>query len=273
MYYIPVSDGTHIAVEDLPAKTENQKGIIVMVHGWPISHKMFEYQQEALVSMGYRVITYDLRGFGKSQVTSTGYDYNRLAEDLYDILETLQVENIILLGFSMGGAIVCRYMRNFANKHVKKLILAGATLPSFTKTIHNPYGKTKEEVDQLIEETRRDRPHMIETFGSNVFALAHSPAFLQWFNNICEEGSGVGTIQTAISLKNEDCYDDLFHINVPTAIFHGTLDKICSYQFTKIMKENIKNATIYPFSYSGHGLFYDEKELFLQYLLSFINEK
>jgi len=267
MYYIKSSDETKIAVEDI---NPYSKETIVMVHGWPISKEMFEYQKNVLNDYNYRIVSFDIRGFGDSEVSSDGYCYDQLAIDLKYVIDSLNVNEVNLLGFSMGGAIVSRYMNMFDNHKVKKLILAGAAAPSFSRTKNNPYGGTIESTNKLINQTYNDRAQMIEEFGSKVFALKHSKAFIDWFHNICMKGSGIGTIKTAISLRDEDVFYDLKYIKAPTLILHGKLDQICPFGFATIMKEQIPNSKLIPFKYSGHGLFYDELGKFNRELIQFL---
>ena len=120
MYYVASSDGTKLAVEDI---NPNAKKVIVMVHGWPLSKEMYEYQKDILVDLDYRVVSFDLRGFGDSEVSGFGYDYDQLATDLYYVIESLETSEVNLMGFSMGGAICVHYMAMYNNHKIKKLIL------------------------------------------------------------------------------------------------------------------------------------------------------
>lgn len=269
MYFIKVGDGTKIVVEDLN-RTSNK--VIVMVHGWPLNRKMWEYQQNMLLDLGYRVVSYDIRGFGESDASCDNYSYDQLATDLWCVIDNLKVNSVTLMGFSMGGAICAHYMAMFENEKVNKLILVGAAAPSFVKNSRNPFGSTTENMDTLIMQTYCDRPKMVSDFQDKVFALQHSSPYKIWFRNLCFSASGIGTIKTAISLRNEDIYDDLEKIKVPTVILHGKLDQICPFGFAEIMEKEIPNATLVPFEFSGHGIFYDELEKFNQVLLQFLEK-
>ena len=118
MFFISSNDNAKIAVYDL---NPNGERTIVLVHGWPLSHKMFEYQIPTLLNENYRIITLDLRGFGNSDETYTGYNYNQFATDLYYVIYALNLWDFDLLGFSMGGAIVTRYMKMYQGYGVRKL--------------------------------------------------------------------------------------------------------------------------------------------------------
>lgn len=128
MFYLKSSDNTNLAVEDINPHCQKT---VVLVHGWPICQDMYEYQKNVLNDRRCRIISYDIRGLGKSQVTGSGYDYDQLATDLHCILNTLNVYNVTLVGFSMGGAICVRYMSKYNNERVNKLVLIGAAAPSF----------------------------------------------------------------------------------------------------------------------------------------------
>ncbi len=128
MYYITSNDGTKIAVYDYnPQATQT----IFLIHGWPLSHQIFEYQINLLTDCGYRVVAVDLRGFGKSDTPVCGYSYNQMSDDIYQIVRQLRLENFILTGFSMGGAITLRYMNSYRGFGVCKLILLSAAAPCF----------------------------------------------------------------------------------------------------------------------------------------------
>lgn len=226
VFYLKSSDNAKLAVEDInPAHQKT----VVLVHGWPICQEMYEYQKDILNDCRYRIISYDIRGLGMSQVMGRGYDYDQLAIDLHSVLITLNVHNVTLVGFSIA-------------------------------------------VNQLIEQCYTNRPKMVHDFGQNVFALNHGSEFMNWFTSICLKGSGIGTIQTAISLRDEDVYQDLFEIKVTTLIMHGVLDKICPFSFALIMHECIEDSILCKFGYSGHGIFYDERERFNQVLIDFIEQ-
>ncbi|MCI8446180.1 MAG: alpha/beta hydrolase, partial [Bacilli bacterium] len=174
MYYLKVNDGAKIAVEDINV---NGNKTVVFVHGWPMRKEMFEYQKNILLDKGYRVVSYDIRGFGNSSVPKSGYNYNQLATDLYCVIDNLKVDSVTLVGFSMGGAIATHYMAMYDNYKVSKLILAGAAVPSFDKTINNPYGSSPEQTNQLIQKAYQDRPKLVTEFGNKVFSLNHSDEF------------------------------------------------------------------------------------------------
>jgi len=268
--YIEVEAGVHIFIKDLDPG--NGKPIL-FIHGWPVNHKMFEYQFTILPKFGFRCIGMDLRGFGNSDGPWNGYCYDRLAEDVRIVIESLNVEDLTLVGFSMGGAIFARYMSLYSGYKVSKLALISAALPVFTKRPNYPFGLPKEEVNKLIYQTYMDRPQMVTDFGKNFFASDVRPAFRSWFNSLGLEASAHATAMTAIALRDEDLRKDLQEIHVPTGIFHGEHDQIVPFSSALQTHHLIKRSILFPFDCSGHGVFYDELEKFNYYFTQFIKDK
>lgn len=266
-YYIRVEEGVNLYVEDLDPGDGKP---VVFVHGWPVNHKMFEYQFNQLPKMGYRCIGIDLRGFGKSDRPWMGYSYDSMADDIRAVIEQLGLANFTLAGFSVGGAIAIRYMARHGGRGVSKLALFAAAAPLFTRRPDFPYGMTKEAVDELIEATYNDRPKMLDSFGDMFFARYVSASFKDWFRSLGLEASGHATAMVAISLRDEDLRQDLATIDVPTAIFHGVQDKVCPFELAEIMHAGISGSQLVPFADSGHGLFYCEREKFNHELVRFL---
>ncbi|MGG1659825.1 alpha/beta fold hydrolase [Brevibacillus sp. NRS-1366] len=266
-YYITVERNVNLFVEDVDPGDGKP---ILFIHGWPVNHKMYEYQFDQLPKMGYRCIGLDLRGFGNSDRPWNGYSYNRMADDIRIVIDTLGLENFALAGFSIGGAIVIRYMARYMDQRVSKLALFGAAAPAFTKRPDYPYGMTKDEVNKLIQLTYKDRPQMLAEFANLFFARFITDSFRGWFNSLGLEASGHATAQGLIALRDEDLRPDLSKITVPTAIFHGVQDQICPFPFAESLHAGIRGSSLIPFELSGHGLFYCEKEKFNRELAQFI---
>jgi non-heme chloroperoxidase len=231
---------------------------------------MFEYQVNVLPMHGYRCILVDLRGFGRSDAPWEGYGYDRNADDIRRVIDTLRLQHIVLAGFSRGGAIAIRYMSRHAGHGVRKLLLFGAAAPSFVQRPGYPYGATREQVNEQIAATYANRPEMLEQFSRTFFASAVTPSFRSWFNSLALDAPGHSTIGGLVSLRDEDLRGDLARIHAPTFIFHGALDQICPFEFAVLMNQGIAGSTLLRFERSGHGLFYDELELFNASLLQVI---
>lgn len=259
MILIKSRDGVKIAVYDL---NPNARRTILLVHGWLLSHKIYEYQVEPLLCAGYRVVMLDLRGFGASDCPAMPYGYDQMAGDLHAVVMALGIRQFVVVGFSMGGAIVLRYMRNFRGFGVKQLILLAAAAPCWTQREGFPYGLTREYVNGLICLAKTDRPQLCENFSRQLFSSPKSDSAVRWFEQIALSASGLGTVQTAISLRDEDGRKDLEYVRVPTHILHGAKDTVVSSDLAKLQQEGIQGAKLHTFKNSGHGIMYDELECF-----------
>lgn len=269
-YYIKVAPNVKNYVEDL--NPEGRKTILFL-HGWPGSHKLFEYQFDQLPRIGYRCIGLDTRGFGNSDKPFSGYDYDTLSDDVRSVIETLKLKDIILAGHSTGGAIAVRYMARHNGHGVSKLALFAAAAPSLIQRPYFPYGLPKEAVTQIIQGTYTDRPKMLKDFGNMFFFQHITEAFSDWFFQLGLQAAGWATAEIASTwLGEERLFSDLKKITVPTLILHGIHDKVCLFPLAEAQSQGIKNSKLIPFQYSGHGLFYDEKDKFNKELVKFIEE-
>lgn len=268
-YYVSVEQGVNIHVEDVDPGGGKP---ILFLHGWPANHQMFEYQFDQLPKMGYRCIGIDMRGFGHSDKPWRGYSYDRLADDVRSVVDALHLQNFILGGHSVGGAIAIRYMARHNEYGVSKLALFGAAAPSVTIRPHFPYGLPKEEVSKLIQETYEDRPKMLQEFTDMFFFQRITGPFADWFFQLGLQAAGWSTAAVATSFRDESLFSDLGKIRVPTLILHGIHDKVCLFPLAIALKEGIKNSRLVPFRNSGHGLFWEEREKFNKELVRFIEE-
>lgn len=267
MYFVEVEPGVRICAQVFNPTGERT---IVLVHGWPLNRRMFEYQLNVLPARGWRCVVYDIRGFGDSDAPISGYGYDRLADDLRIVVDALGIAQFVLAGFSVGGAIVTRYMARHAGHGVQKLALLSAASPSFVQRPSFPYGMTVESVNRLLTQTYRDRPQMLEDFGKLFFASNVTPAFRNWINNLELAASGIGTIRLLESLRDEDLRRDLAAIRVPTGIFHGARDQICPFELAVAQHNGIAGSVLYRFENSGHAIFYDELERFNDLFFAFL---
>src|SRR5688500_7400843 len=142
---------------------------VVLVHGWPLSHRMWESQINALTAAGHRVVAYDRRGFGESGRPAGGYDYDTFASDLNDLMTHLDLKDAALAGFSMGGGEVARYIGRYGSARVSKAMLLGAITPYLLKAADNPGGVDKSVFDGMVEGVRKDRVAFLEQFFPNFY--------------------------------------------------------------------------------------------------------
>ena len=268
--YIEVEKNVKLHVTDLG---EGQP--IVLIHGWPLSDAMYEYQYAYFVEKGYRVIGITLRGFGQSDKPGGKYNYDVFADDIKVILDKLKIENATLGGFSMGGATVIHYAAKYNAAHISKLALFGAAAPIWTKRADFNYGNwTKSDVDGLIQLNNTNRPQLLENFGQ-IFpanATSVSPGYGAWLGTIQAQASPYAMAEGLKTLRDTDLRDDLKKIKIPTLILHGKLDKICSYELAEQMNKLLSNSTLVPLEKSGHALFIEELEKFNSELYNFIKK-
>lgn len=244
---------------------------VVLIHGWPLSDEMYEYQYHALIKNNFRAIGITLRGFGKSDKPYGVYDYDVFAREIKKVLSILEIKDAVLVGFSMGGAIAIRYLSMFNGAHVSKLALCGAAAPIWTQRKDFKFNLPQSDVDELIELNYTDRPKLLSNFGKIFSATenALNEGIAGWLNGINISASSYATAQCLIALRDTDLRPDMDKITIPTVIMHGKKDKICSYDLALQMKAAIKDSHIITFENSGHSLFLEETLKFNSELIKF----
>lgn len=266
-FYIRVEPDVKIFVEDLNPSGDKT---ILFVHGWPGSHRLFEYQFDRLPQMGFRCIGIDYRGFGKSDKPWDGYDYDQLSDDLRCVVEAMRLKRFTLLGHSTGGGIVVRYMARHGGCGVSKLVLAASAAPSLVQRPYFPYGLPKEDVINIIDGTLSDRPQMLRDFGNMIFHKPVTQALSDWIFQLGLQASGWATAAIARTwLGEEQLFEDVNMIRVPSLILQGVYDQVVRPQLSVWQHEHIENSVLVPFKESGHFLFIDEKEKFTKELAKF----
>jgi len=267
-FYIYTENDVRVYIEDInPAGRKT----IFFVHGWPGNHNLFEYQFNYFPKMGYRCIGMDYRGFGHSDRPWTGYDYDRLSDDIRCVVNSMKLHNFTLLGHSTGGAICVRYMARHSGYGVSKLVLCAAAAPSLIERPYFPYGLKKEDVLNIIKGVYEDRPNTLREFGNTIFFNPVSTAMSDWIFQLGLQAASWSTAAIAYTwLGEEKLFDDLKKIHVPTLIMHGIEDQVCLYPLAIAQHEGIKNSRLIPFESCGHFLFYDQREKFNKELIGFI---
>src|SRR5690606_6148435 len=257
--YIEVEKGVKLHVTDLG---EGQP--IVLIHGWPLSDEMYEYQYQYLSRKGFRVIGITLRGFGKSDKPYGRYDFDVFSDDIKVVLEKLKIQNAVLGGFSMGGAVVIHYVTKYNAAHVSKLALFAAAAPSWKQREGFPYGVSDADAAGLVKGTLTNRQDLIEGFGASFPAKEGgiSKNVEKWLENINLEASPYAITESIKALLDLDLRPELSKIKIPVAIFQGTYDKLCDFALAEQLQQGIKNSYIVKFENSGHALFFEEMEKF-----------
>lgn len=251
---------------------------VVLIHGWPLNMHMWEYQVSDLVNAGFRVIKYDRRGFGKSDKPWDGYDYDTFTDDLHALMNELDLQNAVLVGFSMGGGEVVRYVSKYGSERVSRIVLIGAVTPYLQQAGDNPDGVPEKIFTEMMEQIQQDRNSFLEDFGKkffgvNVISKPVSKAMLDYYCMLGSLASPRATLECVKAFAQTDFRQDLENIDVPTLIIHGGADKTVPIEASgdrtaKIIRDNIYKV------YEGapHGLFYTERELLNQDLVNFIQE-
>ena len=253
-------DGTRLFYTDSEAGKP-----LVLIHGWPLSSVMWEYQTNILAERGIRCIAYDRRGFGRSDQPYGGYDYDTLASDLKRLLDHLDLQDVTLAGFSMGGGEVVRYMRNYAGARVNKIALISSVTPFLIKTHDNPDGVDKSVFEQMQLDLHVDRPAFITEFAKQFFGVnwISSPVSDPMLAATCEEAmqaSARATLACVNAFSETDFRDDLPTIAVPTLVIHGDADETIPIEASgKKTAQLIRDARLVVYSDAPHGLFYTER--------------
>lgn len=249
---------------------------VVFIHGWPLSGSMWEYQITEFVKQGMRCITYDRRGFGKSDRHSLNYDYDTLVDDLKALLDELDLDNVTLVGFSMGGGEIARYFSTYGGNRVAKVVLVSAVVPYMLKTDTNPNGVPQETFDTMTAGMKKDRPAFFESFNKDFFGvglMSHpvSDAFLQNALTKVMDASPISTLECAKSFATTDFRQDVPKINVPTLIIHGDKDKTVPIDATgNETAKLLPDAQYKVYEGAPHGLYYTEKDKLNKDLAAFI---
>ncbi|KQM66579.1 MULTISPECIES: alpha/beta fold hydrolase [unclassified Sphingomonas] len=272
MPYVKTRDGTSLFVKDW-----GQGRPVVLIHGWPLSADSWDPQAMALADAGYRVIAYDRRGFGRSDQPWSGYDYDTLSDDLADVLkETGVTDDIALVGFSMGGGEVARYMSRHHGKGVTRAGFIGSVVPYMLQTDDNPDGVPQDQLQEIADNIKADRPKFFRTFFDQFYGVGFitSPVSeevldLSW--NTAMLAGLKPTLACAESFGTTDFRPDIPSITVPTLVIHGTADQTVPIDATgRALAKALPNATLIEYDGAPHGLFATESDRLTEDLLTFL---
>lgn len=232
---------------------------VVLIHGWPLYGGSWERQSAALLRAGYRVITYDRRGFGKSSQPSVGYDYDTLAKDTMHLLDALDLKDVCLTGFSMGGGEVARYMGKYNEGRVTKTCFMASIAPALRKGGNNPEGVDAAVFEGVKQGIEKDRYAFLEQFLHNFYnvdALGDriSAAAVHASFNVAALSSYEAMLN-CVDAWLEDFREDVKQINVPTLVIHGDSDRILPLEATGARTaQMIPGAKMHVIKGGPHGL-------------------
>ncbi len=271
MPVVHAQDHTALHVKDMGEGTP-----VVLIHGWPLTGDMFEYQTLALLEAGFRVITYDRRGFGHSAHPASSYNYDTFADDLATILEKHDVSGATLVGFSMGGGEVARYLARHGAERVAKAALISSVVPYLLKDDSNPNGVEPSVFEDMKANIRKDRFAFLQPFGKQFYGvgLVSSPvssALLDWTFQLAVMASPKATLDCVDAFSRTDFRGDLASFTVPTLVIHGTADKTVPIDVSgRAAAAGISGALLKEYDGEPHGLFATAPERLNRDLIGFI---
>lgn len=254
---------------------------VILIHGWPLSADMWDAQGMALAEAGYRVIAYDRRGFGRSDQPGNGYDYDSLADDLASVMkETGADMDATLVGFSMGGGEVARYMSRHKGVGVAAAALVSSVVPYMLKTEDNPDGVPERMFERIAEDIRKDRAHFFrQTFFPKFFGigLLSQPVSDEWLDMAtvtAMQASLPATLECAKSFAYTDFRSDMAAFRVPTLIIHGTSDETVPIDASgRAAAKAIPGSQLIEYEGEPHGLNVTASDRLTKDLLSFVQHR
>ena len=254
---------------------------VVLIHGWPLSGRSWEGQVPALVEAGHRVVTYDRRGFGQSSQPWDGYDYDTFAADLEAVLDALDLHDVTLIGFSMGGGELARYVSTYGQGRIAKLVFASAVPPYLYKSDDNPDGGVDDDLAAWFHDgIVGDRPAFLEEFV-RMFFTAGKPSLLNGpkvsdaqiaYNvAIAEMASPKGTLDCTVAFATTDFRDDLTKITVPTLVIHGDSDNTVPFEVSGARTHAaIAGSELVVIEGGPHGVTVSHKDEWNRHVLAFL---
>lgn len=251
---------------------------VVLVHGWPLSGASWEKQVPVLLDAGYRVIAYDRRGFGDSSKPVSGYNYDTLTEDLHKLITKLDLRDIVLVGFSMGGGEVARYLGVHGTERVRAAVFMSAVPPFLLKTPDNPEGVNASVFEGIKQAIAADRPAFLSKFLADFYnvdvflgkKVSDEVVRLGW--NIASGASPKGTLD-CVSAWTTDFRTDLKRVDIPTLVIHGDADRIVPFANSgKRTPEFVKGSRLVVVEGGPHGINWTHAEKVNQELLTFLGQ-
>ncbi|MCC6988058.1 MAG: alpha/beta hydrolase [Acidobacteria bacterium] len=268
---VTTPDGCQLFVKDWGAGRP-----VVMLHGWPLSADTFDDLAMTLADAGLRAIAYDRRGFGRSQQSWQGYDYDTLADDLAAVIDATGADDITLLGFSMGGGEVARYLTRHGQARVRQAILVSSVVPYMLKTDDNPAGVEPRVFDGMATSMRADRAKFWTSFfadfyGVGVISQPVSDEVLAWSAAMAMQASVKATLACAAAFATTDFRADLASFTVPTLVIHGTKDRTVPIDTSaRPAAAAIPGSILLEYDGAPHGLFASHKQELARDVLTFV---
>ena len=273
MNFITTADQTKLYFKDWGSGSGTP---VILMSGWPLTSDSWDDQAMALAEEGHRVISYDRRGFGRSSQPFGGYDYDTLADDLAAVIDQTGARDVSLVGFSMGGGEVARYMSRHEGRNVIKTALVAAVVPFMLKTDDNPNGTEQSVFDGMAKGMVEDRAKFFAGFFKDFFGvsmLSHpvSQELIDWARSVAMQASMKATLECAKSFASTDFRPDLAAFTKPTLVIHGTDDQTVPIEASgRASARAIKQSTLIEYAGAPHGLFATHKARLSSDLLAFV---
>ncbi len=278
MAYITVGNENSTEIE-LYYEDHGTGQAVVLIHGYPLDGSSWEKQTAALLDAGYRVITYDRRGFGKSSQPTVGYDYDTFAADLKTVLDTLDLNDAVLVGFSMGTGEVARYISTYGSARVAKAVFLGSLEPFLLKTDDNPDGVPQDVFDGLASAVTADRYAFFTDFFKNFYnsdtflgtdRLSQEAVDASW--NLASKSGAFASVAAQPTWLT-DFRADIPKIDIPALIVHGTADNILPIDVTgRRFKDALPSADYLEIEGAPHGLLWTHGSEINDALLTFLKK-
>ncbi|MFS0771417.1 alpha/beta fold hydrolase [Sphingomonas sp. 1P08PE] len=273
MPYIKTRDGTDIYVKDWGLGRP-----VILLHGWPLNADSWDVQAMALAEAGFRAIAYDRRGFGRSGQPWSGYDYDTLSDDLADVMKEAGADqDATIVGFSMGGGEVARYMNRHQGNGVVAAGLISSVVPYMLKTDDNPHGTPQSTFDQIAEGIQEDRAKFFrhtftpQFYGAGYISSPVSDDVLDWSTSMALMAGLKPTLACAQAFSHTDFRPDLASFRVPTLIVHGTDDKTVPIDAAgRAAAAGIANSQLVEYDGAPHGLNVTHADRLTEDLLTFL---
>lgn len=270
MSTIKAKDGTQIYFKDWGTGKP-----VLFSHGWPLDADMWDSQMNFLAERGYRAIAFDRRGFGRSDQPWTGYDYDTFASDINDLITSLDLQDVTLVGFSMGGGDVTRYIGHYGSTRVAGLVLLGAVTPIFGQAEDYPQGVDKSVFAGIKAGLLKDRAQFISDFAAPFYGTnagqTVSEGVLTQTLNIALMASLKGTVDCVTAFSETDFRADMAKIDVPTLVIHGSNDQIVPFETTgKVAAEMIQGSALKVYDNAPHGFAVTHQDQLNEDLLTFL---
>ena len=252
---------------------------VILVHGWPLSNRMWEFQLDDLVNAGYRVITYDRRGFGKSSQPWNGYTYQDFADDLYEVICSLELSNVILVGFSMGGGELATYVEKYGTSKLCKLVFLSSVTPYMLKTDDNPDGVDGSVFEDMKAGIAEDRAGFFADFGKtfvnfdkNQDRISKAQVDFNWY--IACRASRKATLDCVDAFGKTDFREGCKQIDIPTLVVHGDEDAVVPMEVSgKRAADIIPDAEFKVIKGAPHGLMFTHNKELNPILIDFFNKE